>query len=457
MAWTTWLVILSAVAVGFTKADHNDIWFKQSLSDFNPLSISDCNYTPEIMFLIATSGPPDGVFVPSFPRDLVKYVYPIIDDLRDRFGGFVRIGIASYRDKPIPPFGEQGDYCARIEVPLPGIGKMTDFKKLRSVLSSLEQAGGGDWMDATFDAIARIALSDLSGWSSIGLDPLTGKPVRRLIIVLTEAISHVGHTTLSEKMFRRLSLLNKQAVAKDVNNLCGTTYELIDYTPITELTGILNARNISTVMLNWAKDPEADATSLSRSVLQTTGVPREVVQLIHQEVGTEEIEYDLVTSPERVTNFYKHMFNRVIKVPFAYHVFNESHPLMPPPGRAIIKMMDKRFASTACYSDDRPKREIGNDEDYDYNYQRPLKPAEPARETSTPFLVAGGVGALVAVAGIGVAVARRFGAPITFSKFLGSGDVETDPSDPVHSGSSMTVEPEDDREQYQTVTRDLFN
>ncbi|XP_053993879.1 uncharacterized protein LOC128884473, partial [Hylaeus volcanicus] len=111
-----------------------------------------------------------------------------------------RFGIATFGDKSLKNqilgesvprrLGKEGDYCLKVELPLVNNNPKTVHKIFDEVASvKNRKGGGGDWDEAVFEAIYRLALTNKIQWRDYKSPD--GTYVSRVIVVVTDAKSHM--------------------------------------------------------------------------------------------------------------------------------------------------------------------------------------------------------------------------------------------------------------------------
>lgn len=106
---------------------------------------------------------------PDFLNDLLK-IFP-----------FLRVGLISFRDKPILPFGASSDFCAKKISPL--------TKKFQDVIKEfllVKAGGGGDLPENPLEAML-YAMTDEADMGWITKPTKDGIPVANFIYVITDA------------------------------------------------------------------------------------------------------------------------------------------------------------------------------------------------------------------------------------------------------------------------------
>lgn len=88
----------------------------------------------------------------------------------------LRVGVADYRDYPVDPYGDSGDYLFNKRVEL-----TSDMNAARSAINAITTGGGNDWPEGVYSAVSG-ALTGFS-WRS-------GEFVQRKIVLLGDAPPH---------------------------------------------------------------------------------------------------------------------------------------------------------------------------------------------------------------------------------------------------------------------------
>ncbi|MEH1961955.1 MAG: hypothetical protein V7L05_19155 [Nostoc sp.] len=111
------------------------------------------------------------------PATVNRLTNPILASI---FGDDLKFGIASFKDKPIPPFGGYDDYVYQAEVPL-----TNDVTTVKDKIFGFEAFGGNDEPESQLDALLYTALD--SGGS---LGYRVGS--FRIVFLATDSIYHVA-------------------------------------------------------------------------------------------------------------------------------------------------------------------------------------------------------------------------------------------------------------------------
>jgi serralysin len=96
------------------------------------------------------------------------YVVPIL--------GASKFGLASFKDKPISPFGSTGDYVYRKDV-----GLTTNAALVKTAVSNYSAGGGGDLPESQLEALMQAALDPTIGYTAGS---------KRIVFLATDAAYH---------------------------------------------------------------------------------------------------------------------------------------------------------------------------------------------------------------------------------------------------------------------------
>jgi Ca2+-binding RTX toxin-like protein len=119
-----------------------------------------------------------GSFTEDLPR--LKSIFPsLLDNLRDPvleviYGANPFFGIASFRDKPVSPFGSPGDFVYRNNITLTG-----DTASVISTVNELSAGGGSDGPEAQLEALLQLSFN-----------PNYRVGSTRIALVVTDALYH---------------------------------------------------------------------------------------------------------------------------------------------------------------------------------------------------------------------------------------------------------------------------
>ncbi|MCC5606717.1 hypothetical protein LC612_07940 [Nostoc sp. CHAB 5834] len=167
------------------------------------------------------------------------------------YGNDLKFGIASFKDKPIPPFGGYADYVYQAEVPL-----TNNVTTVKDEIFDFAAFGGNDGAESQLDALLYAALD--SGGS---LGYRVGS--FRVVIIATDAVYHVAGD--------RAAVLPSDTIA---NNGDGVIDPNEDYPEIGQVKTALEANNIIPIFLTTsdvAVDYETLVTQLGRGGVLTLG------------------------------------------------------------------------------------------------------------------------------------------------------------------------------------------
>ena len=151
----------------------------------------------DLVFLVDQTADMAGVIL-----NLQNSLSNIITYLSTSFSDF-HIGLASFQDFPINPYGSDGDVPYRLLVPL-----TSDFNSVQYWINRLEAAGGGDSPESGIEALYQVATGaglSSSGGYNIGPSNIGFRPdSRKIIIIITDATFHLA----SDYNFTTHSLAN---------------------------------------------------------------------------------------------------------------------------------------------------------------------------------------------------------------------------------------------------------
>ncbi|AVH73585.1 hypothetical protein [Nostoc sp. 'Lobaria pulmonaria (5183) cyanobiont'] len=167
------------------------------------------------------------------------------------FGDDLKFGIASFKDKPLPPFGGYADYVYQAEVAL-----TNNVTTVKDKIFNFEAFGGNDGSESQLDALLYAALD--SGGS---LGYRVGS--FRVVIIATNSIYHVAGD--------RAAVSPSDTIANNGDGIVDT-YE--DYPEIGQVKTALEANNIIPIFLTTsdvAGHYETLVTQLGRGSVLTLG------------------------------------------------------------------------------------------------------------------------------------------------------------------------------------------
>ncbi|MCC5620202.1 hypothetical protein [Nostoc sp. CHAB 5715] len=165
------------------------------------------------------------------------------------FGNDLKFGIASFKDKPIPPLGGSADYVYQAEVAL-----TNNVTTVKDKIFDFEAFGGNDSSESQLDALLYAAL-DSGGSLGYRVDSL------RVVIIATDSIYHVAGD--------RAAVSPSDTI---VNNGDGVIDPNEDYPEIGQVKTALEANNIIPIFLTTsdvALDYEILVTQLGRGGIVT--------------------------------------------------------------------------------------------------------------------------------------------------------------------------------------------
>ncbi|MEH2204961.1 MAG: hypothetical protein V7K53_12920 [Nostoc sp.] len=182
------------------------------------------------------------------------------------FGDDLKFGIASFKDKPIPPFGGYADYVYKPEVAL-----TNNVTTIKDKIFDFEAFGGNDGSESQLDALLYTALD--SGGS---LGYRVGS--FRVVIIATDSTYHVAGD--------RAAVIPSDTIA---NNGDGVIDPNEDYPEIGQVKTALEANNIIPIFLttsNLSVDYKTLVTQLGRGGVLTLGSKSEnLADLIKEAVA----------------------------------------------------------------------------------------------------------------------------------------------------------------------------
>ncbi|MEH2416353.1 hypothetical protein [Nostoc sp.] len=188
------------------------------------------------------------------PAMVNRLTNPILASI---FGNDLKFGIASFKDKPIPPFGGYADYVYQAEVPL-----TNDVTTVKDKDFGFKAFGGNDDSESQLDALLYAALD--SGGS---LGYRVGS--FRIVFLATDSIYHVAGD--------RAAVSPSDTIA---NNGDSTIDPNEDYPEIEQVKTALEANNIIPIFLATSDvvvDYEGLVAKLGRGGVVTLGSQSENV------------------------------------------------------------------------------------------------------------------------------------------------------------------------------------
>lgn len=180
------------------------------------------------------------------PATVNQLTNPLLGSI---FGRDLKFGIASFKDKPIPPFGGYADYVYQAEVPL-----TNNVTTVKDKIFGFEAFGGNDGPESQLDALLYTALD--SGGS---LGYRVGS--FRVVFLATDSVYHVAGD--------RAAVSPSNTIANNGDDVIDP-YE--DYPEIGQVKTALEANNIIPIFLvtsNVVADYEELVTKLGRGDVLT--------------------------------------------------------------------------------------------------------------------------------------------------------------------------------------------
>lgn len=213
------------------------------------------------------------------PAVVNRITNPILESV---FGADLKVGLASFKDKPVSPLGGSSDYVYRAE-----LGLTDDPTTVGNEFRTFSASGGADIPEAQLDALLYTALD-----SGGGLGYRAGSS--RVAIIATDAAFH--------KAGDRDSRTSEVGVVP--NNGDAVIDPLEDYVSIPELKTTLEANNITPVFLATSGQQstyEGLVNDLGRGGVVTLDLNSEnVADGIKQAIG---VARGVITQPESPTDF----------------------------------------------------------------------------------------------------------------------------------------------------------
>ncbi|MEH1832223.1 MAG: hypothetical protein V7L29_09140 [Nostoc sp.] len=188
------------------------------------------------------------------PATVNRLTNPILASI---FGNDLKFGIASFKDKPIPPLGGYADYIYQAEVPL-----TNNVTTVKDKIFGFEAFGGNDRRESQLDALLYAALD--SGGS---LGYRVGS--FRIVFLATDGVYHVAGD--------RAAVSPSDTIA---NNGDGVIDPYEDYPKIRQVKTALEANNIIPIFLTTSDvvaDYQGLVTKLGRGSVLTLGSKNENV------------------------------------------------------------------------------------------------------------------------------------------------------------------------------------
>lgn len=208
-----------------------------------------CHLPLDVMFLQDTTGS----FIEDLPN-VLKQLPDMVNTIEKYFPGS-RFGVAEFKDKPYYPIGEESDFCYKL-----GDGKLSssldDFSWAYSLLYA---SGGGETLEAQFQALIDVTLDKNVGWRPLtSTKAVEGEAGARIVIMSTDAVSHMPGDTNKfnpekwPEVPHNLPPNSGEISTDDVNFEC----LLQDYPSKEQMVKVLKENNIYLVILTPEDDPK---------------------------------------------------------------------------------------------------------------------------------------------------------------------------------------------------------
>ena len=188
------------------------------------------------------------------PATVNQLTNPLLGSI---FGRDLKFGIASFKDKPIPPLGGYADYVYQAEVAL-----TNNVTTVKDKIFGFEAFGGNDGSESQLDALLHAALD-----SGDSLGYRVGS--FRVVFLATDSVYHVAGD--------RAAVSPSNTIA---NNGDGVIDPYEDYPEIGQVKAALEANNIIPIFLTTSDvvaDYEKLVTKLGRGDVLTLGSKSENV------------------------------------------------------------------------------------------------------------------------------------------------------------------------------------
>jgi hypothetical protein len=406
---------------GSTSDSHYSEIPKQSFRSFNnrpfnsPSSVNDnCEYVSEVLFLFRSSL--------GYRNDFLGYPFRvgyIFEDIVRRsqtwFGAHNRIGVLAYQDKPGKYFGKPGNKCAELLLPLTDISNYSNYRDIEKSLSNIHLMDTGVDLDGALDGIVRGVVNKKVGWSQGQYDEKTGKPIRKIVILVTDAYPHMGeHLYIEQPRYTDLIIsFNQTLVETDINNMCTE----MDFPALEDLTSILVNNDISLFVIGWRgqRTPKAEGWPNDEF-----GLPAEAFYYLADRGHS---VFELAESFSTPDNFFILYYDDIFKntsVKYSSIIY-QPNDLHTQPAGALIKeqMLKWYYPNTTClqnlpkyppitnpYSDNNSTLNFLQHLSAQQNYGDNSKTEERSRRTNA--VIAGGIAGAVALGGVAIILVKGF-------------------------------------------------
>jgi hypothetical protein len=163
-------------------ADKN-VMTKRPTSYKSMRSGENCSFPLDVMLLVdATASTQDNRDI-IVNQELPKF-YSMLEEKHPNS----RLGLMSFKDKPIPTLGWEGDYCERLDNPLAA----ANLDEIQAGILALWPNGGGDPAENQFGAIIDALQNPAVGW-----EPTESRLSTRVMIVMTDSWPHFADDGLN--------------------------------------------------------------------------------------------------------------------------------------------------------------------------------------------------------------------------------------------------------------------
>jgi hypothetical protein len=217
-------------------------------------------------------------------RDDIEKLREVAQDITEILPGSVGYGVASFVDKPVTPFGGEGDYVYQTE-----LGVTTNPESFLSAIAGLELGAGGDLPESQIEALLQLARRN---------DEIKFRSgSRRVVVLTTDADFHKAGD------YTRNPVDSPSGTPVPPNNgdgsLEGGTGEKEDYPSVAQVKDALEDADISPIFLVTGEQPfqtyENLVTDLERGlVLELAENSANIVTQIRK--GIETLNQVLVTN-----------------------------------------------------------------------------------------------------------------------------------------------------------------